>query len=44
MKRPTSLRLAKRIGFTPVRMLSDHLENRDGSFSDAVLAVMREDS
>lgn len=40
----TSLRLAKRIGFTPVRMLSGHLENRDGSFSDAVLAVMREGS
>ena len=40
----TSLRLAERIGFTPVRVLPDHLENRDGGFSDAVLAVMREDS
>ncbi|WP_165939864.1 GNAT family N-acetyltransferase [Saccharopolyspora aridisoli] len=38
-----SLRLAERIGFLPARMLPDHLENRDGTLSDAVLAVMRED-
>ncbi|MEV4647135.1 GNAT family N-acetyltransferase [Saccharopolyspora sp. NPDC049357] len=37
-----SLRLAERIGFTPARMLPGHLENRDGTFSDAVLAVLRE--
>lgn len=37
-----SLRLAERIGFTPARMLPGHVENRDGTFSDAVLAVMRE--
>ncbi|MDI2030015.1 GNAT family N-acetyltransferase [Saccharopolyspora sp. TS4A08] len=35
-----SLRLAARIGFAPERTLLGHLENRDGTRSDAVLAVL----
>ncbi|SFS52861.1 GNAT family N-acetyltransferase [Saccharopolyspora flava] len=37
-----SLRLAARIGFVPERTLPDYLENRDGTRSDAVLAVLHE--